>query len=154
MPRKSKSSTREPSSETSTTTSEPLASSQDVTQVPSDPPPSFVEQVGPRKGITLPDPFSIAGDYLAGVRLFESKRDGQMAIKFGEGRPEDKPSPEVIGKLKEAGYHWNPTNKIWAHPIWPASAMSTRIKAEKLFKDICQTIRQEKGIDPGQEIPF
>jgi hypothetical protein len=180
MPRKSKSSTKDPSNETLSATSEPPAPSQETASgpsksehsfveqvgprepqqsfveqvVPSEPPQTFVEQVGQKRGITVPDPFSIAGDYLAGVRLFESKRDRQMAIKFGEGRPEDKPSHEVIGKLKDAGYHWNPTDKIWAHAVWPASAMSTRIKAEILFQDICQTIRKEKGIDPGQEIPF
>jgi len=77
-----------------------------------------------------------------------------MAIKFGEGRPEDKPSQEVIGKLKEAGFRWNPNDRIWAHPVWPASAMSTRIRAEKLYQEVCQMIRKEKNIAPEQEIPF
>jgi hypothetical protein len=154
MPRKSKSTSQEPPVDTSTVNAEPPTASQDVAPDSNDSQHSFVEQVGPRKGIAIPDPFSIAGDYLAGVRLFESKRDRQMAIKFGEGRPEDKPSHAIIGKLKEAGYHWSPTDRVWAHPIWPASAMSTRIKAEQLFQDICQTIRNEKGIDPSQEIPF
>jgi len=154
MPRKNKSPTQEPPADPSTTIVEPPAASQDVAPESNDSQHSFAEQIGPRKGIAVPDPFSIAGDYLAGVRLFESKRDGLMAIKFGEGRPEDKPSQEVIGKLKEAGYHWSPVNRVWAHPVWPASAMSTRIRAEKLFQDICQTIRTEKGIDPDQGIPF
>ena len=77
-----------------------------------------------------------------------------MAIKFGEGRPEDKPSQAVIDKLKEAGFRWNPTDRIWAHPVWPTSAMSTRIEAEKLYQEVRQMIRKEKGIEPGQEIPF
>ena len=49
-----------------------------------------------------------------------------MAIKFGEGRPEDKPSQAVIDTMKEAGYRWNPSDRIWAHPVRPESAMSTR----------------------------
>jgi hypothetical protein len=77
-----------------------------------------------------------------------------MAIKFGEGRPEDKPSQAVIDKLKEAGYRWNPADKIWAHPVWPASAMSTRINAERLYQEIRQMIRQEKGMETGQGVPF
>lgn len=116
--------------------------------------PSFAERVGQRKWAPAADPFCIATDNLAGVRLFESKRDRQMAIKFGEGRPEDKPSQAVIDKLKEAGYRWNPADRIWAHPVGADSAMSTRIITQRLYQEVCQMIRQEKGIETGQEVPF
>src|SRR5437016_868018 len=79
--------------------------------------PGFAEKVGQKNYVAAPDPFSIAGDYLAGVQLFESRQDRQVAIKFGEGRPEDKPSQAVIDKMKESGYRWNPEHKIWAHPV-------------------------------------
>jgi hypothetical protein len=115
---------------------------------------SFAERVGQRQRITVADPFGIAMDTLAGIRLFESRQDRQMAIKFGEGRPEDKPSQAVIDKLKEAGYRWNPMHKIWAHPVRSDSAMSTRIEAERLFQELRTMIRQEKGIETGQEVPF
>jgi hypothetical protein len=115
---------------------------------------SFAERVGQKKWVPAPDPFGIAKDNLAGVRLFESKQDRQMAIKFGEGRPEDKPSQAVIDKVKEAGYRWNPTDRIWAHPVSADSAMTTRIDAERLYQEVRQMIRQEKGIEAGQEIPF
>ena len=115
---------------------------------------SFADRVGQKKWVPAPDPFGIATDNLAGVRLFESKQDRQMAIKFGEGRPEDKPSQAVIDKMKEAGYRWNPADRIWAHPVRPDSAMSTRIDAEKLYQEVRQMIRQEKGIEAGQEVPF
>ncbi len=154
MSRKLKPTDKEPTADTSTVTAEPPAATQNAEPQANDSQPNFAERVGERKGIAIPDPFSIAGDYLVGVRLFESRQDRQMAIKFGEGRPEDKPSQEVIGKLKEAGFRWNPTDRIWAHPVWPASAMSTRIRAEKLYQEVCQMIRKEKGIDPGQDIPF
>ena len=101
-----------------------------------------------------PDPFGIATDYLAGVRLFESKQDRRMAIKFGEGRREDKPSQAVIDRMKEAGYRWNPSDKIWTHPVRSDSAMGTRIEAERLYQEVCQMIRQEKGIEAGPEISF
>ena len=61
---------------------------------------SFADKVGQKQRPSAPDPFGIASDKPAGVLLFESKRDRQMAIKFGEGRPEDKPSQPVIDKLK------------------------------------------------------
>jgi hypothetical protein len=114
--------------------------------------PSFADRVGQKKWTPAPDPFGIATDYLAGVRLFESKQDRQMAIKFGEGRPEDKPSQAVIDTMKEAGYRWNPADRIWAHPVRPESAMSTRIEAERLYQEVRQMIRQEKGIEDGPEI--
>src|SRR5438093_12950411 len=112
---------------------------------------SFADRVGQKKWVSAPDPFGIATDNLAGVRLFESKQDRQMAIKFGEGRPEDRPSQAVIDTMKEAGYRWNPADRIWAYPVRSASAMSTRIEAERLYQDVCKMIRQEKGIDAGQE---
>jgi hypothetical protein len=113
---------------------------------------SFADRVGQKKRVTAADPFGIATDNLAGVRLFESRQDRQMAIKFGEGRPEDKPSQAVIDTMKEAGYRWNPSDRIWTHPVWSESAMSTRIDAERLYQEVVRMIRQEKGI--GQEVPF
>ena len=121
---------------------------------PSPDKPSFAERVGQRQWVSPADPFGIAKDNLAGVRLFESKQDRQMAIKFGEGRPEDKPSQAVIDKVKEAGYRWNPVDRIWAHPVSADSAMTTRIEAERLYQEVRQMIRQEKGIETSQEIQF
>lgn len=116
--------------------------------------PSFAERVGQRKWTPTADPFGIAKDNVAGVRLFESKQDRQMAIKFGDGRPEDKPSQAVIDKVKEAGYRWNPTDRIWAHPVEADSAIRTRIEAGRLYEEVRLMIRREKGIETGQEIPF
>src|SRR5271168_5030789 len=116
---------------------------------------SFADKVGQKQRPSAPDPFGIASDAVAGVRLFESRQDRQMAVKFGEGRPEDKPSQAVIDKMKEAGYRWNPADRIWAKPVRAESALGTRIDAEQLFQDVRQMIRGEKGIDQdGQHIPF
>jgi hypothetical protein len=115
---------------------------------------SFAERVGKKEWKPTPDPFGSKKDNLAGVRLFESKRDGQMAIQFGEGRPEAKPSQAVIEMLKEAGYRWNPADRIWAHPVRPDSANSTRIEADWIYQEVCHMIRQEKGIEPDKGIPF
>jgi len=115
---------------------------------------SFAEKVGHSGFVPAPDPFGIAGDALAGVTLFESRQDRQMALMFGEGRPEDKPSQAIIDKLKDAGYRWNPADRIWAHPVVGDSARSTRIEAERLFQEVSQMIRQEKGIAAGPEVPF
>lgn len=115
---------------------------------------SFADRVGQKQRPTTPDPFGIASDNLAGVRLFESRQDRQMAIKFGDGGPDSKPSQAVIDKMKEHGYRWNPLDRIWAHPIRPDTAMSTRIEAEQLYQEVRQMIRDEKGIRADQEVPF
>jgi hypothetical protein len=114
---------------------------------------SFAERVGQRQRIVTADHFGIATDSVAGVRLFESKRDRQMAIQFGEGRPEAKPGQAVIEILREAGYHWNPAGRMWAHPVRFDSPKSARVEAEWLFQEIRQIIRHEKGIEPAPELP-
>jgi hypothetical protein len=111
---------------------------------------TFVERLQQQRGGRFaPDPFGIAGDYVAGVRLFENRKERLMAIKF-----EDKPSPEVLDKLKDAGYRWNPRDKVWVHPIREETARATRIEAERLYQEVRGMIRQEKGIESGPEIPF
>ena len=139
----------QPSTETSTATAEPPPVGTDAPEAANDNKPTFAERVGQRKWPTAPDPFGIASDNLAGVRLFESKDDRQMALKF-----EEKPSQAVIDKLKAEGYHWQAANRVWAHAVWPSSSMSTRIKAERLYQEVRAMIRQEKGIEAGQEITF
>jgi hypothetical protein len=145
---------QESSSETPIAVAEPGAAANDNTTAANDNQPSFAERVGQKQRPSAPDPFGIAGDYVAGVRLFESKQDRQMAIKFGEGRPEDKPSQAVIDKLKDAGYRWNPAHKIWTYPVRGDSALRTRIDAERLYQEIRTMIREEKGIEPSQDVPF
>ncbi len=114
---------------------------------------AFAERVEKKSYAPVPDPFGIATDFQAGVRLMESRRDRQMAIMFGEGKPEDKPSQEVLDMVKEAGYRWNPSEKVWTRPLRFESAMTTRIEAERLYQEVCKQIRQEKGIET-KEIPF
>jgi hypothetical protein len=111
---------------------------------------NFADRIGrPNDRMTLPDPFKIAGDYIAGVHLFESRQGREMAVKFDE-----KPGQPVLDKLKEAGYRWNPTDRVWTHPIRQDSAMGTRIDAERLYQEVRQMTREEKGIDTGQEVAF
>jgi Bacterial transcriptional activator domain len=134
---------QEPPSEPTTATAEPPAAEARPDG------PNFADRVGQKKRPSAADPYPIATDKLAGVRLFESKHDRQMALKF-----EEKPSQPVIDMLKEAGYRWNASDRIWAHPVRPESAMSTRIEAEAVYQEARHMIRQEKGIEPGPEMPF
>jgi hypothetical protein len=142
MPRK-----RTPDQETTET-------STTVTETPptaetTEPSPGFADKVERKKWVTSPDPYEIAVDTVAEVRLYESRQDRQMAIKF-----EKKPSQPVIDKMHEEGWIWKPADRIWARPVWADSAMSTRIEAERLYQDVCKMIRQEKGIKTSKEVPF
>ncbi len=136
------------SPETATAVAEPPATDAGADQR------SFADKVGKRKPVSIADPFGIAVDVATGIRLFESKRDRQMAIKFGEGRAEDKPGQAVIDKLKQSGFRWNRTDKIWARPVKSDSAMTDRIEAERLYQEIRGMIRQEKGIETEHSVPF
>lgn len=109
--------------------------------------PSFAERVGQRAAAR--DPFLIATDLLAGVHLFESRRDRQMAIKFDE-----KPGKEVIDTVKDAGYRWQNSSKIWAYPVQPNSASTNRIEAERLYEKVRHLVRQAKGVEASPEVPF
>src|ERR1700722_6129352 len=147
MPRKRTS--NNPTSETPAIATESPPAELPVAQLaPAEPPAaertasaqSHADAVGQKQRISVPDPFGIAKDNLAGVRLFESKQDRQMAIKFGDGSPEAKPGQAVIDKVKEAGFRWNPADRIWVKPVRGDAAVTTRIDAERLFQDVSQMI--------------
>ena len=113
------------------------------------PSPGFADKVGQKKWVSQPDPYLIGIDTVAGVRLYESKQDRQMAIKF-----ETKPPQPVIDKMHEERWIWKPADKIWSYPVRAETAMRVRIEAERLYQEVSKMIRQEKGIDTSQEIPF
>ena len=87
---------------------------------------TFVDRVGPKKGNLPPDPFG----------------------------PEDKPSQAIIDKMKDAGFRWSSEDRVWTKPVRFESSMTTRIDAERLYQDVRQAIRQEKGIESSKEVPF
>jgi hypothetical protein len=141
------STTQTTAQDTSTAIAEPPAAANDNTQAANDNRPGFAERVGKRQWVSTADPYVIAADPVIGVRLYESKQDRQMAIKFGE-----KPSRAVLDRMHDAGWVWKQADRIWAHAVTPESAASTRIKAERLYQEVCKMIRQEIGA--GQEVPF
>jgi len=142
---------------TATMEPEQAAIAAEPTAMPPAVPPqeSFVERLlrerGPRKDSEnrIPDPFGIASDYAAGVHLFENRQDRLMVIKFDE-----KPSADVLNRLKDSGFRWNPRNKVWVTPIRPDSARAIRIEAERAYQSVSSMIRQEMGIESGPEVPF
>lgn len=165
MPRKSKSKEPVQGAETTATTAvmePPPGTSVDVQidtpvepvmvagPAPSEPAPSFVERLSERSGRALvPDPFLLALDNAAGVRLYENRQARVMAIQFDE-----KPSQPVIDLIKEAEFRWNPKDRVWTKPVRGDLAMATRIDAERVYQEARKMIRQDKGVDAEQGIPF
>jgi len=133
--------------DTSTAIAEPPPAANDNLPAANDNQPSFAERVGQRIRVSAADPYVIAADAVLGVRLYESRQDRQMAIKF-----EEKPSRPVLDTMRDAGWVWRQADKIWAHAITPESAVTTRIKAERTYQEVCKMIRREIGA--GQEVPF
>jgi hypothetical protein len=150
MPRKRKpAQPKEADSTTTTMTVEPPVETP-AEPLPVEPPITFVERLGERNSRpATPDPFLIAFDNIARVRLFENRQARVMAIKFDE-----KPAQAVTDVLKEAGFRWNPADRVWTQPVRGDSAMTTRIDAERLYQQVREMIRQDKGTDAGQDIPF
>jgi hypothetical protein len=154
MPRK-----RTPDNTTTDTETKPAIDAQSEAATATAEPPeaevpqqtqSFVERLQQQRSRSMaPDPFGIAGDYVAGVRLFENRKDRLMVIKF-----EQKPSTDVLDLLKDAGFRWNPRDQVWVHPIYADEARRIRIEAERLYQEVRGMIRQEKGIETGPDIPF
>ena len=97
MSRKRKSDKESTETATATETAAPAESATAVAEPPAaEAQPegrSFADKVGKKKYVPDPDPFGIATDKAAGVRLFQSKQDRQMAIKFGDGRPKEITKP-------------------------------------------------------------
>ena len=141
------STTQTTAQDTSAAIADPPAAANDNTPAANDNQRSFAERVGQRVRASAADPYVIAADPVLGVRLYESKRDRQMAIKFDE-----KPSRAVLDRMHDAGWVWKQADKIWAHAVTPETAATTRVKAERIYQEVRQMIRQEIGA--GQEVPF
>lgn len=154
MPRK-----RTPNQPTTDTETQPATEAQTEAATATAEPPeaevpqqteSFVERLQQQRSRSMAsDPFGIAGDYEAGIRLFENRKDRLMVIKF-----EQKPGTDVLNLLKDAGFRWNPRDQVWVHPIYKEEAMRIRIGAERLYQEVRGMIRQERGIEAGPDIPF
>jgi hypothetical protein len=90
------------------------------------------------------DPFGIAKDYLAGVRLLESRQYRQVQLAFDQ-----KPSEAVIAAVKEGGFKWNGPERVWTRQLG-AQPVQVRTEAERLFERVAALLRDEKGVGRGR----
>ncbi len=92
---------------------------------------------------------AIMSDRQAGVRFHFNYGRHTGEISFDE-----KPSEEVRAALKDNGYQWKAEAKVWSFPIRFESREQDRLHAKKVFHQVAELLRMEKGIKPaGQPLP-
>lgn len=109
---------------------------------------SHAEAVGRREPIIQSGLSFHRNDLLAGVRQGEGFRlVGGRKIREGVIAFAEKPSAEVITTMKDAGFDWQPADKLWTHPVRADSAWQDRAHAEATFDAASKAIRAERGIE-------
>ncbi len=81
------------------------------------------------------------------IRLGRSQRHGEMLIKFDE-KPEGDIAELIFTALKDKGFHWNRDAKAWTMKIDPHQKWQSHQSAEKLFRDVANTLREANGLEP------
>lgn len=101
---------------------------------------------GPRRQ-WQPDPFPLMVINLGSdkdsptMKLFRSNKLNQMAIQFGE-----KPEEEHRRRLREAGWKWRETEGVWTKQMDRERRATSQVEAERLFTEIGDAIRAERGL--------
>jgi hypothetical protein len=107
-----------------------------------------------------PDPFPIHTDRKAGIKLLTSRRYfdkalGQYAFRQVQIKFDEKPPQPILGKIGEAGFTWDRTQRAWTRPVPEDGAMQSRIDAERVFKELATMLREAKGLGEEQgKVPF
>lgn len=128
---------------------------------------SHAERVQQRQP-TQPDPFPFQSIALGDdrdsprMRLYRNNKFQQFAIQFDE-----KPDEMHLDQLRDAGYRWRGgEDKVWTKQFMTkeeragmddqqiaARKIRESLEAEKLFAEIGNAIRAEKGLEPvGQHV--
>ncbi len=112
-------------------------------------PNTSLNQPETREPLRIPDPRSImsasldAGKGSPRMRLLRSHKFKQMQIAFDQP-----PDEKYLAMLKEAGW----TDRTKSEGIWTKQVASGQWQpvadAERLFKAIANSIRQDKGLEP------
>lgn len=137
----------------------PNPSDSPTTEIPKQ---SFAERVQhgePKNGVTRalvqPNPFaentiSLTNDNDGPkMRLYRDRRNPQiglyenaMVIQFDE-----KPEEEARQKLRDNGWQWKQADAVWRKPLGENPGVEHR-KAQELFEQIANDIRQGNGLEP------
>jgi hypothetical protein len=99
-----------------------------------------------------PEPFGIQSIALSPendgprMRLLRSNKYQQIQIQF-----DDKPDEAVRARLNAEGWKWRSVEKVWTKQLDPDARWRTHADAERLFKELGDAIRVERGLAPTWE---
>jgi hypothetical protein len=103
-----------------------------------------------KEPIRYPDPRTLISVSLSphqggpSMQLLRSHRYKQLQIRFERQQPDD----QYLARLKEAGWtDRSETEGIWTKQI-PPGEWRPVADAERLFKEIANAIRKDKGLEP------
>jgi hypothetical protein len=106
----------------------------------------FAERVGNEKKV---DRASLMSDPLAGVRFTFDYANHRGVIRFDEA-----PSPEILAIMNESGYKFDRPSTEWRYPIRFTSREQDRLHSKKIYHQVAEGLRIEKGLEPaGQPLP-
>jgi hypothetical protein len=94
-----------------------------------------------------PNPRSWAHNNAAGVEMLEHRDPYERWIKFRDG----KPPQDVIDYLKDNGFRWNASEKVWARPVGYNTQSQDRLAADRTYKQVVELLLTAKGIEPEHE---
>ena len=77
------------------------------------------------------------------MHLARNHRYQRMEMRFDEN-----PGEEVRAALKDQGWSWKGQEKAWTLPLDREARYVEHMAAEKLFRDIGNTIREQNGLSP------
>jgi hypothetical protein len=80
-------------------------------------------------------------DRVIGAHRLEHHNPYLSVIRFDE-----KPADQVRAKLHEAGFSWSQRNMEWKRDINFETRQQDREDARRVFDEVCQMIRTERGI--------
>jgi hypothetical protein len=93
----------------------------------------------------------------------------QMQIRFGDGSKADMPSEAVLDYIKShtktvttrdgdefevRAFRWNARDRAWGTAIDFNAPHTSRLKAEKVFKEVVATVKAERGLGQSIDSPF
>ena len=104
--------------------------------------------VGRREPVVQSGLVFARNDLLAGVKQGEGFRlIGGRKIREGVIAFSEKPSPDILATMNDAGFKWMPADKLWTHPIRPDSEWQDRAHTEQTFEAVSKQVRTERGIE-------
>jgi hypothetical protein len=86
------------------------------------------------------------------IHLGRSRRYRQMLIAF-DVKPEGEVGGQVLATLRDQGWRYHAKDKAWTVQLERGAEWRTAADAEKLFRDVGNTLREANGLPPvGQQM--